>query len=154
MTDHNTAMDRFKKGAKAFAEKDFKTGVDEFTKSIAMDPAFGLAYASRGAAFMKLNRLEESLADFGRAIELEPDRPGPYHLRGLVREKLGDHEGALADFGTAIDLNPDYSAAYVSRAALQIKLGKDDLATEDVQMIHALTEKNIQDFSRENNIWR
>ena len=67
---------------------------------------------------------------------------------------MEDHEGALEDFGNAIDLDPDYGPAYYSRATLQINIGREDLATEDIQMVQVLTEMNTQAFANENNIWR
>jgi hypothetical protein len=60
----------------------------------------------------------------------------------------------LEDFGNAIDIDPDYGQAYYSRAALQIKLGREDLATEDLQMVNVFIEMNTQAFASENNIWR
>ena len=103
---------------------------------------------------MKMQKIEESIADFDRAIKLDPDYSKTYHLRGLARVELGDHKGALEDFGHAIDLDPDYGQAYYSRAALQIKLGREDLATEDLQMVNVFVEMNTQAFANENNIWR
>jgi lipoprotein NlpI len=103
---------------------------------------------------MKMNRIQESIADFDQAIALDPNYPKPYHLRGLARLEAGDHDGALEDFGNAIDLDPDYGPAYYSRAMLQTQLGREDLATEDLQMVNVLTEVNAQVFAKDNNIWR
>jgi tetratricopeptide (TPR) repeat protein len=152
---HNDSLNKaFKRGMDAFVNGDFSESVEEFTKAIEIDPDFALAYVSRGAALMKMDSIEESIADFDHAIELDPDYPKPYHLRGLARIEQEDYEGALEDFGNAIDLDPDYGPAYYSRAALQIELGREDLATEDLQMVNVLTEMNVQDFANENNIWR
>jgi tetratricopeptide (TPR) repeat protein len=152
---HNDSLNEaFERGMYAFVNDDFSESVEEFTKAIEIDPDFALTYVSRGAALMKLNKIEESISDFDHAIELDAEYPKTYHLRGLARIELEDHEGALEDFGNAIDLDPDYGQAYYSRAALQIKLGREDLATEDLQMINVFIEMNTQAFANENNIWR
>ena len=152
---HNESLKEvFERGMDAFVNDDFGESVEEFTKAIEIDPDFALAYVSRGAALMKMQRIEESIADFDHAIELDPDYPKTYHLRGLARIEVEDHEGALEDFGNAIDLDPDYGQAYYSRAALQIKLGREELATEDLQMVNVFVEMNTQAFANENNIWR
>jgi len=152
---HNESLKEvFRSGMDAFVKDDFSESVAEFTKAIEIDPDFALAYVSRGAALMKLIRIEESIADFDHAIELDPDYPKAYHLRGLARIEVEDHEGALEDFGNAIHLDPDYGQAYYSRASLQIKLGREDLATEDLQMVNVFIEMNTQAFANENNIWR
>jgi len=152
---HNDSLNKtFERGMDAFVNDDFSDSVEEFTKVIRINPDFSLAYVSRGAALMKMKKLEESIADFNHAIELDAEYPKTYHLRGLAREEVEDHEGALEDFGKAIDLDPDYGQAYYSRAALQIKLGREDLATEDLQMVNVFIEMNTQAFANENNIWR
>ncbi len=154
MTHNDSLNEAFERGMDAFVNDDFSESVEEFTKATEIDPDFALTYVSRGAALMKMHRFEESIADFDHAIELDPDYPKTYHLRGLARIEVEDHEGALEDFGNAIDLDPDYGPAYYSRATLQIKLGREDLATEDIQMVQVLTEMNTQAFANENNIWR
>ncbi|MCJ7540774.1 MAG: tetratricopeptide repeat protein [Desulfobacterales bacterium] len=152
---HNDSLNEaFERGMDAFVNDDFSESVEEFTKAIEIDPDFALTYVSRGAALMKMHRIEESILDFNRAIELNPEYPKTYHLRGLARVEVEDHEGAMEDFGNAIDLDPDYGQAYYNRAALQIKLGREDLATEDLQMVNVFVEMNTQAFANENNIWR
>jgi tetratricopeptide (TPR) repeat protein len=78
---------------------------------------------SRGSSFLRLDRLDEAIADFDRAIQLNPNFPRSYHLRGLAKEKQGSYVDAIADFRMAIELNPDYAAAYYSRATLHTKMG-------------------------------
>ena len=154
MKNNDTRNEAFRRGMDVFVENNFSESVEEFTKAIDIDPDFALTYASRGAALMKMHRIEESIADFDHAIELDSDYPKTYYLRGLARVEVEDYEGALEDFGNAIDLDPDYGPAYYSRATLQINLGREDLATEDIQMVQVLTEMNTQAFANENNIWR
>ena len=144
MTNNILLNEAFERGMDAFVNNNFSESVEEFTKAIDLDPDFALTYASRGAALMKMHRIEESIADFDHAIELDAEYPKTYRLRGLARIELEDHEGALEDYGQA----------YYSRAALQIKLGREDLATEDLQMINVFIEMNTQSFANENNIWR
>ena len=60
----------------------------------------------------------------------------------------------MADFGSAISIDPEYGAAYYSRATLLAKMKKEDLAVEDIEMIQHLTNKNIETFANDNNVWR
>ena len=125
-----------------------------FTDVINHDPSSALAYLSRGAAYTRLERTDDSISDFTKAIELKPDYARAFHLRGLEFEKKGDSEKALRDFNRALELDPDYGAAYFSRAASHSKAGHEDLAKEDIEMVTMLTERNINEFANENNIWR
>ena len=94
MTHDISLNEAFKRGMDAFVNDDFSESVEEFTKAIDLNPDFALTYASRGAALMKMHRIEESIADFDHAIELDPDYPKTYHLRGLARVEVEDYEGA------------------------------------------------------------
>ena len=73
---------------------------------------------------------------------------------GSKREKRGENDKALSDFNKAIDLNPEYGAAFYSRATLLTHLGREDEAVQDMQMVTHLTNKNIETFANENNLWR
>lgn len=154
MTTKDSLNNAFKRGIDAYVNNAFGESVEEFTRAIEIDPEFALGYVSRGAALMKMDRIEESIEDFDHAVELDPDYSKSYHLRGLARLQAGNREGALKDFDNAIDLDSDYGPAYYSRAALQIELGREDLATEDLKIVSILSEMNTQAFANENNIWR
>ena len=138
----------------AFVNNDFATAVDRFTEAIEEEPESALAHVSRGAAFARLERQEDSIRDFDKAIELKPDYARAYHLRGLEYEKSGDHEKALKDFDKAIGLDPEYGAAYYSRSAVHAKTGNEELAQEDIEAVTMLTERNVNAFANENNVWR
>lgn len=154
MSDNDKAKKFFQEGMANFVDHNYGKSIEALSHSIGIDPEFKLAYMSRGSAYMKLNKMDEAIADFNKAIDMDPEYSKAYHLRGLVHEKTGDNEGALRDFIKAIELNPDYGAAYYSRATLYSKMGKEDLAVEDVEMVAHLSEVNIETFANDNNIWR
>ena len=156
MPDKNKtrAKEYFQEGMVEFVGQNYEKSIEALNRSIASDSTFKLARLSRGTAFMKLDRLDEALADFDRVIDLDPAYSKAYHLRGLVHERIGDHRAALNDISKAIDLDPDYGAAYYSRANLHTNMGNQDLAMEDIQMVTQLTNVNIESLANDNNIWR
>lgn len=154
MFDNHISKSKFDEGVSAFLKENFEGAVNFFTEVINNEPSSALAYLSRGAAYTRLERTDDSIKDYTSAIELKPDYARAYHLRGLEFEKKGDSEKALRDFDKAVELDPDYGAAYFSRATSHSKTGHEDLAREDIEMVTMLTEKNIGEFSNENNIWR
>jgi Tfp pilus assembly protein PilF len=137
-----------------FLNGNFEKSIGLLSEAAELDPNRILTFVSRGSAYLKLNRLEEALADFNHALDMDPSYARAFHLRGLVHEKQGVDSGALDDFNRAIEINPEYGAAYHSRATLHTKMGKEDLAVEDIAMVQHLTNKNIETFANENNIWR
>jgi hypothetical protein len=60
----------------------------------------------------------------------------------------------MADFDRAITLDPEYGAAYYSRATLMAKQGQQEAAVADMQMVAHLTNRNLQSFANENNVWQ
>ena len=88
------------------------------------------------------------------AIAADPGYAKAYHLRGLARSQMGEDIAATGDFDKAITLDPEYGAAYYSRANLHAKRGQEEQAREDMEMATHLTNRNIDAYANENNIWR
>ena len=128
--------------------------IDLLNEMVEADPSDKMALLARGAVYMKRGKTDLSAADFGRVIELDDKYAKAYHLRGLAREMAGDDKAALDDFNKAITVDPEYGAAYYSRATLFTKMGQEDSAMEDMQTIAHLTNRNIEEFANENNVWR
>lgn len=154
MNDNNKVKDLFEKAMREFVGNNFDNAIDLLSEALSIDPDFVKAYRSRGAAFLKSKMPEKAIADFDRAIADDEAYPKAYHLRGLAYELLDNHEAALNDFNRAIDLDPEYGAAFYSRATLHTKMGSHELAGEDIEMVTHLTNRNIEVFANENNVWR
>ena len=132
----------------------YEKSIEFLNEVLKLEPSHKLALISRGSAFLKQNKIDEAVDDFNRVIDIDPNYARAYHLRGVARETSEDFENALADFSKAIDLNPDYGAAFYSRATLLTKLKREDEAVDDIQMVQFLTNRNIEIFANENNVWR
>ena len=154
MSTHKNVDDIYNDGMYEFMNNNFGKCIEILSEAAELDPNRKLTFVSRGSAFLKLNRSDEALADFSHAIDLDPNYARAFHLRGLVEEKQGDDESALNDFTRAIELDPEYGAAYHSRATLHTKMGHEDQAVDDIVMVQHLTNKNIETFANENNVWR
>ena len=144
----------FRDGMKAFTLNDYKASENHFTAVLETEPEFRLGLESRGAARLRLDKVSEAIADFNRAIELSPNHARPYHLRGLAHERNGNFDLALADFERAIEIDPEYAAAYHSRSLVHNRREETEQAEEDLKMFKFLTEKRLEEFANENNIWR
>ncbi|UCH22751.1 MAG: tetratricopeptide repeat protein [Deltaproteobacteria bacterium] len=154
MSDSRNADQIYNNGMYEFLNDNLDKSIEILSEAAESDPSRKLTFVSRGSAYLKLDRLEEALADFNHAIDLDPNYARAFHLRGLGEEKQGNDNSALNDFTRAIEINPEYGAAYHSRATLHTKMGNEDLAVEDIAMVQHLTDKNIETFANENNIWR
>lgn len=144
----------FDSGRYELMKGNFEKSIASLTEALQLEPDHKLALVSRGSAFLKLNSIDEAIKDFNQAIEIDPNYARAYHLRGIAREQIEDYESALADISKAIDLDPEYGAAFYSRATLLTKLKREDEAVDDIQMVQFLTNRNIETFANENNVWR
>ena len=154
MSDNKTAQDKFEEGMAEFVNHNYRQCVEHLSRAIELDPALKIAFKSRGAAYLRLDKVGEALADFNAVVDIDPTNARAFHLRGLAYEKTGENQKALDDFNRALELKSDYGAVYYSRANLNNKMGRTDQAKEDIQMVTHLTEVNLETFSDANNVWR
>ena len=79
------------------ADGKLQEAVAQFTRALALDPKFALAYNGRGFAFLRLKQYSAAVADFDQAIRLNPAYANAYQNRSAARRAMGDCEGAEAD---------------------------------------------------------
>jgi tetratricopeptide (TPR) repeat protein len=154
MSDNDIAKEKFEEGMADFVSNRYGRSIDLLSQAIELDPQFTLALKGRGAAYLKLDKVQEAIADINAVIKIAPENARAFHMRGLAYAKAGNYDKALGDFNQALELNPDYGTAYYSRANLHHKMGHPDLATEDTRMVTQLSEVNIESVANENNVWR
>ena len=154
MTISDKTNELYQQAMSEFMGERYDRAIELLSEATTLDPNFTRGYISRGAAFLQRKMPENAVADFDRVIAADDTYPKAYHLRGLANEMLGDTDAALRDFNRAIDLDSDYGAAYYSRATLHTKLGNTELASEDIEMVTHLTNRNIEEFANDNNLWR
>ena len=107
--------------------------IDEFTKAIAVDPAYAEAYNNRGIANANSGARALAIQDFTRAIELKPDYGQAYNNRGGVLSDAGAREQAIRDYDRAIALEPEHAYSYYNRAVAQFALQRYAAAWADVE---------------------
>ena len=149
MANKYAARKMFDEGVAAYIKEDFKSSVHLFSRAIKYDPCLALFYVSRGAARLKLKKVNEAITDFDRAIALDEAYVRAYHLRGLAYEKLGEYARAFRDFDRALEIDPEYSAAYHSRETMLSNPRQPDLAFEDFEMVNHLMAMRLTHFDEE-----
>jgi Tfp pilus assembly protein PilF len=154
MTASVNVKDLFAHAMSEFTKGNFGESINLLGGVLEHDAENKLAVVTRGTAQLKLGESNAAIRDFTRALEIDPGYSRAYHLRGLALEKQGNTKEALEDFSRAIELDSDYGAAYFSRATLRSKLGDSEAATDDIEMVTHLTNRNIETFANENNVWR
>lgn len=144
----------FKEAISEYIDGNYTKSIDYLQAVLQTDPQHRLAGLTLGSAWLKLGRSEKALDQFDALIKSDPDHARAYHLRGFAHQNLGDSQAALRDFSKAIEIDAEYGAAYHSRATLLGELGETDQAAADIEVIAHLTQRNLESFSNENNVWR
>ncbi len=94
---------------------DFKGAIEDFTKSIRIDPNNFLAYYGRGKAKFDLNIFTGALADFNKAIEIDSSSSNSYFFRGCCKFLSNDKNGACLDWNKAGDLGDTISYDFIKK---------------------------------------
>ena len=92
--------------------------IDDYSKSIEVNPNLDYVYFNRGNAYHKKGDSDHAIADFTKAVGLNPDFAEAYTDRGNVYHSKKDYTRAIDDHNKAIALNPDYTNAYFNRGVV------------------------------------
>ena len=89
-----------------------------YSRKIAADPGFALAYNNQGWIFIMLAEYDLAIADFDKAVELYPDIAIGYYYRGLAYAGTGDYDSAIVDYKKVLDLSAEPELIEVTTQAL------------------------------------
>ena len=128
---HESAYTEFYRGLTYQYTDKYDKAIEQYDKSIELNPNYAEAYNNRGVAKDSLGEHKDAITDYNQAIRLKPDYAEAYNNRGNAKDCLGQHVDAINDYNQAIRLNPDYAEAYNNRGVTKNGLGQHEKAIED-----------------------
>jgi len=84
----------------------YDLAIQDYDKSINLDPTYAKPLNNRGVAYRRKGELELAIKDFDAAIKLDPNYIDALINRAEIREQQSDHSGALKDLDEAVKLQP------------------------------------------------
>eukprot|EP01138_Halocafeteria_seosinensis_P009293 gb/GECG01009497.1/.p1 GENE.gb/GECG01009497.1/~~gb/GECG01009497.1/.p1 ORF type:complete len:499 (+),score=90.09 gb/GECG01009497.1/:1-1497(+) len=101
------AAEAKQRGNNAFIRKNYEEAIDAYTEAIELDGRNEAYYGNRCACYLKLNRLEEALADAKLCRRCQPEWPKGCYRHGTVLMKMERYEDAANVFyaGYKLDTN-------------------------------------------------
>jgi len=80
----------------------YRDALDDYDKSIAIDPNFAHALNNRAWAYFKIGQPERGIDDVERALKLSPLSPHALDTRAHIHQALADSKQALRDYRRAM----------------------------------------------------
>ncbi len=88
-----------------------KHAMDDFNKSLQIDPNQPGALFGRGTARYELGDAQGALDDFNKLVELQPTLGAAYLGRANVENAMADYQSAIADYSQALSIDPGNAVA-------------------------------------------
>jgi tetratricopeptide (TPR) repeat protein len=88
-------------GLRARANLDLPLALSDCDDAVRLAPNNASMVGSRGFVYLRLDRLDEAIADYDAALKINPKQVGALYGRGLAKRKKGDQVGGDADIAAA-----------------------------------------------------
>ena len=130
-----------------FAEGKDTESIEAFTKALDAGADPYIAHLSRGVGYVKIQDIDNALADFGKAINLNNQSARAHFFRGMAYMMKNEFENAVSDFTHALEYKKDYGMAKFCRAVSNARLGKFDESSKDMMAVLPQMDENLQSFA-------
>lgn len=102
-----------------------KEALEEYNKTLEIDPEYALAYNNMGTVFFRLEKVEDAIACYQKALNLKSDIKKEIHYNlGNALVRIGKLDEAVIHFKKVLQLMPQYPLAHNNLGTILIKLGK------------------------------
>jgi tetratricopeptide (TPR) repeat protein len=124
----------------------FAGAIADYTRAIAVNPAFAPAYCARAESREAEGDAADARADLDRAIALNPGYAEAFDNRGRTEAAQGDLPAAVADYGRAIAANPKAADPYNQRGEIERQQGDATAALADFDRAIALQPASAEAY--------
>ena len=108
--------------------KDYKKAIENFTKSINLNPKYPESFNNRGIAYAEIQNYRLAIKDYNDAINLNKNYFSPYINKGIALKNSQKFNQAIDCFKICIKINPKDPGVYNNLGNLYVKLKKNDEA--------------------------
>lgn len=143
----SSAIEYFESGKSKYNQlNDYGGAMDDFNKSIEINPNFSEAFFNRGILKKVMEDYQGALEDYNKAIELDENSEA-YRFRAGIKSILNDFVGAMKDYNLAIVKHPNQRCTiYYNRGCLKFDLEDFKGAIDDF-------DKSIEANTISNKRW-
>ena len=149
----NLAVAYYNRGTAYNTLKQHEKAIEDYNKSIELNPTYAMAYNNRGNAYSDLKQHVTAIEDYNKALEIDLKDATAYCNRGNAYGKLKQHVTAIGDYNRALELNPTYAMAYYNRGNAYGKLKQYKRAIEDYSKAIELDLKYADAYNNRGNAY-
>ncbi|MCA8939944.1 MAG: tetratricopeptide repeat protein, partial [Planctomycetes bacterium] len=126
---------------------DLSGAVEDFTKSIVLDPKFTDTYVNKANALLRLEQNQPALQVLARALEIDPKNRRVLRLRMHIFARMSECDRSLADSARVLELYPEDADTRLERASLLAEVNRVEEAKQELDRVRPLVS-NDNDRSR------
>jgi len=131
--------EKFRDGADAMRQMDFKRAEKEFQEIIDKEPKYPQAHLSLGSTFLMQGKVDAALTEFHKEQELFPNDARAYQIPALYLSRMGQVDDSLAEWRRLLKASPKDAPAAMNVALLLNTKGKYGEAAQELEKISPKT---------------
>ncbi|OQA18426.1 MAG: TPR repeat-containing protein YrrB [bacterium ADurb.Bin363] len=105
--------------------------LNDFTKTLEIDPTYIEAYINRGNIYFHKGKIDKAIKEFTIVLRYKRNSLEAYNNLGLMYGYKGEYDRAINNFTHAIEINKINPETYINRGNIYYKKGDYDKAIED-----------------------
>ena len=144
--DEEEALKHLVIGISKYEIENYEGALDDYKKSIELNPNNARTYLEIGNAKLKLNDYKGAILDYSKSIELDSNHADTYHNRSIAKSKLADYQGVIDDCTKTIEIDNNYTRAYFNRGTAYANLQEFMEAIGDMNSVIELEPHNSNAF--------
>lgn len=145
-SDEEDALKHLVIGISKYGTENYEEAIEDYKKSIELNPYNARTYLEIGNARLKLNDYKGAILDYSKSIELDSNHADTYHNRSIAKSKLADYQGVIDDCTKTIEIDNNYTSAYFNRGTAYANLQEFMEAIVDMNSVIKLDPNNSNAF--------
>ncbi len=132
--------------ARQVMDKDNSRAIENFKKTIALNPGLLPAYEMLGVCLSKTGQREEAIGVFKQGIAIDRNKDSIFNSLGYTYYLEKQYDQAVTEYGRALALNSDFALCHYNKALAHYALGQFSLAKQHLKAATALGYKGAPAF--------
>jgi tetratricopeptide (TPR) repeat protein len=113
----------FKTGLTFSQAGEYQDAVDQFTRSLEIDPEYLQSYLERARAFEAMNDLQKAADDLQRALSFEQKKEALYYEAARLNYRLANFDNALELISRSLEIKSNYEPAFRMQCLILLATG-------------------------------